>query len=459
MEMEERQAISYKDPYGFVIKKKDGFYRYITHQYKQEYDHLINSGLYEDLVHRKLMIPHKEVDVVTNSEAYYKEIYPQQILFFNYPFEWGFSQWREMLLAYIAISKKALAKGMILKDATPYNFTFHNGRCIIIDTSSFEFYREGESWKAYRQFCEEMFAPFALMYYRGSMWAKLYGNSLTGLPLSFVKRQLPFKSHFNSSTLLHIHWHSFFQGTYSKENKAVSVKGLNNQKLLALFEMFERTILKWSQPLLKESIWNSYYENDIETKAYLEDKVDIVSNWLQKVKPSVAIDVGANTGMFSFIATQYASNVIAVESDRLCVDIIYNDSKRKKINTILPIVADVVEPSPGLGWDNVEKIPLLERLKGDMLLALAVIHHICISRNVPMQFVAKLFAEITTVYAIVEFIPKTDTKVKSLLQNRVDIFDGYSEKSFIECFQQYFILVEQYTCQGSDRKLFLWQKR
>jgi hypothetical protein len=457
MAMIERQAISYKDPDGFIIKRDDGFYRHISESYKKEYDHLMLSGLYDGLVKKGLMISHTELDTIAKHSDSYKEIFPQQILFINYPFEWSFSQWRQMLLSYISISRKALAHDMILKDATPYNFTFFKGKCVMIDTSSFDFYTEGDTWKAYRQFCEEILAPVTLMYYCGPLWSKLYSASITGLPLSFVKEQLPFKSRFNACTLLHIHWHAKYQKAHA-ENKPATKTFFSKQKLEALFNTFENAVIKWKEPISKDSIWNKYYEKDIQTDAYLEDKIDIVTNWLSKTNPETTVDIGANTGMFSFIAAQYSANVIAAESDILCVDIIYKTAKQKKIKNVVAIVTDIAEPFAGLGWNNEEKISLLQRLKGDMVMALAVIHHICITRNVPMPFAAKLFSQITSSYAIVEFVPKTDEKVKVLLQNREDIFSGYTEDNFIDCFRKYFSLINSHTCKSSGRKLFLWQK-
>ncbi len=340
--MQERQAISYKDSMGFVLKKSDGFYRYIAYEYKQEYDCLMQSGLYQFLVDNCLMISHEEIKIDAADKRFYKIIFPEQIDFISYPFEWSFSQWKKMLLTYITINQAALKYGMILKDATPYNFSFYNGNCVLIDTSSFNLFEEGKPWMAYRQFCEEILGPFTLMYYKDPMWAKLYGNSITGLPLSFVSRQLPLKSYFNSCTLLHIHAHAFFQKSYSNNEKATATKsGFTKKKIVALLEMVKKNMHQWQQPFLKESIWDNYYEKDIETAIYLDDKIQTVTNWLNSINPATTIDIGANTGMFSFLAAQYSGNVIAVESDRLCVDMIYNNCLNKNISNILPVVADI----------------------------------------------------------------------------------------------------------------------
>ena len=452
-----QQKISYKDPAGFVVKLADGYFRYITASYKGEYDCLMESGLYQLLIDKEIMVPHREVNLETEDSEYYKKIFPQQIRLISYPFEWSYSQWQDMILAFISVNEAALKFGMILKDASPYNFTFYHHKCVLIDTLSFGFYKDGDPWIAYRQFCEETLAPFLLMYYKDPMWAKLYRANINGLPLPFVSRQLPFSTRFNPFCLIHIHLHSSFQN--GKEKKAATTSsGLNREKLNILFNTIKTNIINKKQPLLKNSIWEDYYENDIESEQYMADKISVITRWLRETKPDITIDLGANTGKFSSIAAPLSKNVYAVESDIYCVDEIYKKNSQVADNNITTIVADLADPSPGLGWSNDEKSALLKRLKGDMVMALALIHHLCLSRNLPLPFVADLFAEMTTRFAIVEFVPKTDPKSEILLQHKGDIFQYYTEEDFILAFEGKFKLKASHAFIQSQRKLFLWEK-
>lgn len=456
-----KETFSYKDPSAFVIKKADGIHRYITEDYKDEYDQLMDSGLYENLIVKGLMISHKEeLSSRVIDENIYKTLFPEQINFISYPFEWSFSQWKDMIITYISVNELALQHGMILKDATPYNFTFYNGKCILIDTSSFDNYAEGKPWFAYRQFCEEMLAPFALMYYKTPVWAKLYGTMLSGLPLSFVSKHLPAKSYLNATCLLHIHMHSKFQKGKNDTTSTINntTNNINKEKLAYLLKNIKKNVINWNHTTSAESIWNNYYEKGIEEKAYLIDKQRVVEGWLRNIQPNTTIDLGANTGLFSFIASSHSKKVISVEFDRECVDLIYRETQKRKVANMVSIVADLVEPSPGLGWANKEKSSLLNRLHGDMVMALALIHHICITKNVPLEFIADLFSNVTSKYVIVEFIPKTDSKVQLLLSRRKDIFKNYSEENFVKAFQKHFFLLEEHQCEKSERKLFLWEK-
>ncbi len=450
------QPISFKDPSGHVIQKEDGYYRYVSHQYAPEYEHLMHSGLYKTLTDASLMIQHQEIEEKEAGNNYYKVLFPQQLELMTYPYEWVFSQCQEMALALIRINQVALQYGMILKDATPYNFVFVEGKCMLLDSLSFRFFKDGDPWLAYRQYCEEILGPLALMRYNDPCWARLQQASLRGLPLAFISQQLPLKTWFNTACLLHIHLHVKFQNR--KENAKQSHAGFSQQKLNILWDLLQKNITKWERPLNVHSIWDQYYENDIEDENYLADKTAFVSQWLAETNPDTTIDLGANTGKFSFMAAQYSKQVIAVENDWNCVEQIRTEGKQKKINNISTLVADITEPSPALGWANAEKTALLQRLNGNMVLALALIHHLCLSKNIPLDFIAETIAGITTKYAIVEFVSKDDSKAKSLLQHREDIFEEYTEVNFIKSFQTYFNLVDTHGFTRSARKLFLWEK-
>jgi len=450
------QPISYKDPSGYIIKREEGYYRYVTRDYALEFEHLISSGLYKTLIDEYLLIPHREIEDKEAGKNFYKVLFPQQIELITYPFEWTYSQWQEMVLTFLRINQIALEHGMILKDATPYNFVFVEGECILLDSLSFRFFKDGDPWIAYRQFCEEILGPLSLMRYNDPSWARLQQSSMRGLPLIFISNQLPLRSWFNTVCLLHIHLHAKFQGR--KEKTKQTHAGFSKQKLNILFDLLKNTITKWDRPLNGKSIWDHYYETDIEDPNYLTDKTACINQWLSELNPNSTIDLGANTGKFSFLAAQYSKQVIAVESDMNCMEEIRKGCHQKKINTINTIVADITEPSPALGWDNAEKTALLQRLNGDVLMALALVHHLCLSKNIPLDFIAKAFADISTRYVIVEFIPKEDSKAKLLLQQREDIFTKYTEAHFVKYFETHFRLVDSFSPAASARKLFLWEK-
>ena len=452
------QYFSYRDPNARVVKKADGYYRYIFTSYRPDYDHLMQSGLYDRLVGSGLMIPHKEVEVDSSDPTIYRLLYPRQIHFQSYPYEWSYVQWRKAVLAFLQINQLALEHGMILKDATPFNFFISGGKAVLLDTSSFVFYKDGDPWLAYRQFCEEMLAPFALMHYNGASWARLYRSYLYGLPLSFVSKELPMKSRFNLTCLLHLHLHARFQNNPKQEKQ--TQKGTHTkEKLRTLLNMVQSTVESWKGCFAYKPIWVDYYEKDIESNEYLEDKKKTVGRWLGEAKPGSVIDLGANTGMFSQIAIRHAQQVVAVEYDDSCVDKLEQAVTEEKINNLTALVGDLAEVSPALGLLNREYPSLLNRGRSELAMGLALVHHLCIGKNLSLVHIAEMMALFATGYAIVEFIPKEDPKVQFLLKDREDIFVGYTETNFVTCFEKWFEVKESHQCSGSKRKLYFFRKR
>jgi hypothetical protein len=220
----------------------------------------------------------------------------------------------------------------------------------------------------------------------------------------------------------------------------------------------ERSVSKWQLPS-RSGIWADYYEQGIETAAYLHNKVQVITQWLQNSHPVRVIDLGTNNGKFSLVASLYAKEVVAVDSDHACIDALHQVIRQQNITNISTAIADLTQPTPGLGWNNKERASLLSRLQGDMLLALALVHHLCITGQVPLSFIAQLFAGITSRYAIVEFVPMSDPKVVAMLRNRSNPFSDYTETNFVRCFSEHFKLVAEHNCEASARKLFLWEKR
>jgi len=155
---------SFRDPSGFVFTSEGILYRQVQQIYQQHYDHLIQSGLYEDLVRSRLLLPHEETNLnLALHDSAYKILKPRLIPFLSYPYEWCFSQLKDAALTTLEIQKAAMLKGMMLKDASAFNIQFLQGKPVMIDTLSFELYKEGEPWIAYQQFCQHFLAPLALM--------------------------------------------------------------------------------------------------------------------------------------------------------------------------------------------------------------------------------------------------------------------------------------------------------
>lgn len=414
----------------------------------------MRSGLYQKLVTEGLLIPHVELDMdETEKNRFYRILVPERIPFISLPYEWTAEQWKKATLTFLRINTLCMEHGMILKDATPFNLTFYQRRCVFFDTLSFDTYTDGDPWMAYRQFCEMMLGPVSLMYFNDSDWGRLTVSQINGLSLAFISSHLPLQSWFNPVLLLHIHLHA-----RAKKSGTTSVKKtFSREKLLVLWDLIHKSVAQW-KTRERAVVWSNYYDTTILSETYLESKTKIISNWFSRINCTNVVDIGSNDGHFTLLAGDYAQQVIAVESDHGCVEKLRDAINKKQLTHIETVVADIAAPTPAIGWENEERSSLLQRLSGDMVLMLAVIHHLCIGNNVPMAFVAKLAARITTRYAIVEFVPRTDPKVAEMLRYRKDIFDDYQEAHFQDSFGQYFTLADVADCTTTDRKLYLWEK-
>lgn len=457
--MTEPNNISYKDSAARVVKKENKYFRYLFYEYKAEYDHLMQSGLYQALTEKKLLIEHHEIEVDPDQKNIYKKLYPAQINFLSYPFEWSYTQWRKAALSYLKINHIALKHGMILKDATPYNFFLTGGKAIMFDTSSFVFFKENDRWNAYRQFCEAFLGPIVLMRNNGSFWGRLAISTLNGLALNFVSKQLPFKSWLNLTTLLHIHLHS----KYYNQNRLVKDKkksrGFTIEKISLLQELIYNSIYKWKKAYQYNDHWNGYYDNDIESSEYLNEKEALIRKWLETIKPRSVVDLGANTGRFSFIAGEYAERVIALEEDHHCVDIIEKRIAALNCNNVVALIGNLSEPTPNLGLLNKEKENIYSRANSQMALGLALTHHLYITNKMSFNQIAETFNSFSSEYVIMEFIGNGDSKVKILTRNCKDRLVEYNEVNCIKSMKKIFNLVERKKIEDTHRTLYLFKKR
>lgn len=446
------QYFSFKDQAARVVKKEGLYIRYIFPAYQPEYDHLMASGLYSNLIEQQLLIPHEELD--TSEKDVYKIICPEQIDFISLPFEWCYAQWRKALLAYLEINLQAIEHGMILKDATPYNFYFKGGKVILFDTSSFTFFKEPDYWNSYRQFCEEMLGPFALIHYEGLRWGRLTLASQQGLPLDFISHNLPAKSWLNLTCLLHLHLHA---KAYHKPSKGKDgSKGFTKEKLIEVFKMIKSTIENWEDYCRYPAYWEDYYDNDIETPEYLADKENTIKEILKELKPASVLDLGANTGKFSEIACEFADKVIALEFDKDCVDLIERKITETKNEKLFTLLGDLSQTSPDFGLLGKEHLSIFNRAKSDLVMALALVHHLALTKLIPFELITDLLFEFSSKYVLVEFIEKTDRKVIQLLHKNPHYYP--SKQEFEKLIQQKFRIVKQKTLAMSVRTLYLLEK-
>jgi hypothetical protein len=456
--LQKKEDSSFRDSAGFVFTVSNEYFRQVNFSYKEDYDLLMSSGLYDELVNTNRLLAHEETLQITpiNVLECYKILYPKQISLITYPYCWSFSMLKDAALLTLSIEKTAIEYGMTLKDASVYNVQFIGAQPIFIDTLSFEHYTEREAWIAYGQFCRHFLAPLALMAKKDVSLNKLLMVNIDGIPLTLTSKLLPLNSYLSIGLLLHIHLHAKSVEHFNDKKTSDATKPFSKKSMLQLIENLEDCIknLKW-QP--RNTEWFDYYDKSV-TSEYSKKKYQAVEHFLKKTSSTRIVDWGANDGKFSALAAEYASEVVSIDSDPACIELQYQRLKKNGVTRITPLIVDIMNPQPAIGWDNIERKHLLKRLNADTIMALALIHHLRVSNNTPLSMIAYFFSKYCQ-NLIIEFVPKSDDKVITLLQNRKDIFEDYTLAGFLAAFSEYFNVLEQVALNPTDRILFLMEKR
>ena len=453
MSADEALPASYRDPAGFLFRRQGILYRHVARSYAGDYDRLMESGLYGELVGSGRLVPHEEVALEGEGDAY-RVLRPEPVSFVSYPYEWCFSALRDAALLTLEIAQRWLAHGLSLKDASAYNVQFQGSRPIFVDTLSFEEARDDEPWVAYRQFCEHFLAPLAVLARVDLRTSGLWRTHLDGLPLDFASRMLPRSTLLRPGLLIHLHMHARSQAYYA-DRPAPGRPRLGRTARLALLDSLRRTVESLA-PRRAPSEWSDYEAKHAYADEAMRAKEATVSRWLEALDARLVFDLGANVGRFARIAAAHGAYTVAFDADAAAVEAAYADGRRQSRRDLLPLVMDLANPSPGLGWESRERDSLEARGPADAALALALVHHLAIGRNVPLPLLARWLARIARA-VVIEFVPKDDPQVARLLRSRRDVFAGYTSDGFEAAFGQCFRLEAREGLAGSGRVLYLWR--
>ena len=453
-----RLPSSFRDPGGFLFMRDQVLYRQVNRSHQRHYDLLQDSGLYKELISRGLLIPHEEVSLDSGSQRAYKTLKPEVIPFVSYPYEWSFSQLQDAALVTLRVQKLAVQFGMSLKDTSAYNIQFKAGKPVLIDTLSLEGLVEGAPWVAYRQFCQHFLGPLALMGCVDARLGQLLRVHIDGVPVDLTSRLLSWRKYSSFSLLLHLHLHALAQRRFNARANPTGLRRLSRSGLFGLIDNLETAVrrLRWEPQQIN---WVRYYEHERCQAAAFQEKSRIVADWLDKMVPAVQSiwDFGANTGHFSRLASQRGIFTVSIDADAACVEMNYKECGRQGETRLLPLLLDLTNPSAAKGWQNRERMSLLERGPADLAFALAIVHHLAISNNLPFRKIAEFFSGCCK-RLMIEFIPKTDLQVQRMLDTRVDIFGEYTQQAFEHEFSQVFSLRERAPITGSGRTLYLMEK-
>ena len=452
-----RNTSSFRDPSGYVFIEDNKVKRVINPIYFEQYKALTDSGFYKTLFGKKYLIPHQEVSS-TESEI---SIEASKIPFINYPYEWSFLQYKHAALLTLKIQKLCLENNFTLKDASAFNITFHEGKPIFIDTLSFDFYQENNPWLAYKQFIMHFLGPLVLTKCFGQDYLKTLSQNLEGISLQKLSKLLPFKSYFSPTILTNIHLLAKYDKKYESDKKTVN-NNLSKSSQIKLLDGLYDFISNLS--VNEKTEWDHYYNQINYNDAAYQYKKEVVKDWFLSIKGKTLIDIGGNDGTFSRELKDISKLIIVADVDPNAVEQNYKQVLKNKEKMILPIVADVLNPSANYGFNNEERFSFIDRVKDSNLdgcLALAVIHHITLSGNIPFSLSAQFFSKIAP-NLLIEFPTRCDSWVQFLLDSKREVknhFDFYNEENFEKEYSVYFEILDKQKIASSERILYSLKRR
>jgi hypothetical protein len=286
---------------------------------------------------------------------------------------------------------------------------------------------------------------------------RLLMGFIDGIPLDLAVSILPLRAFLRPSLFLHLYLHSRFSLRYTGVKKPQSSQSFSRNSAFGLLDSLQSAVNTCRLRPAK-SMWSGYYGSGTHSEEYLRVKEKIVSDLITYAKPDTVWDLGANTGRFAKLSAGLGYNTIAFDSDPLCVESLYRDLASEENYRVLPLVCDLTNPSPSLGFNNQERDSLTQRGPTGLVMALALIHHIAIGNNVPFTMISSYLARLGR-WLILEFVPKDDPQVKEMLAVRRDIFTEYTRECLLKRFSADFLIHKEVDVGSSGRTIFLMEKR
>ncbi len=461
MSQQQVESGSFRDRKAKVFYHKGGVYRVLSRAAMSDWKALSATRFFPRFSGDGKIV---RTEIVNSFDS--PEVQPQgqwvgvlkheRIPFISYPYEWSFGMLKDAGLLQLELLLEALKENLILKDSSAFNVQWRGSVPAFIDITSFEKLAPGEPWVGYRQFCQLFLYPLLLQAYKDVPFQLWLRGSLDGIESEHLVRLMSARDFLRPGVFTHVFMQARMQSRFGNSQRDVKTDlrkaGFSKQLIVSNLKRIKKLIqgLKWEP---EKSVWadyaitNSYSEEESERKAAFVREVVHSRFW------ELTWDLGCNTGVFSRIAAENARYVVALDADQLAVERLFRELKAEGIKTILPLLNNLADPSPNLGWRGLERKSLANRGKPELVLCLALIHHLVISANIPLgefvEWLAGLGGDL-----VIEFITKEDAMVQTLLRNKEDNYSDYNKEFFEECLSKAFDLVRHERLDSGRRILY-----
>jgi ribosomal protein L11 methylase PrmA len=455
---------SFRDPAGNVYRVGDRIYRAVSAAGTKSFEAVWQSGILHEMAEQKRIISSEKID---SADANHLNIQAEHLLLhptlpcITYPYEWSFSALKCAALAHLDFHLELLERGFTLSDASAFNMQLDGSHPLHIDVLSVIPYVEGESWGGYRQFLQQFLNPLVFESRTGVSFAPFFRATLDGVSSQDLFRLLPWYRWVRPGLLLHVAMPAWGERYYhmQKQSKNGSTPAkLPKNRYRNLLQHLRQIIDGLSSPHTRHSAWAGYTNTTSYSESEATVKKQVVGDFVKSHQPQLLLDVGCNKGDFSLHALESgAARVVGVDADRAAVDVAFGLSHAKNLS-FTPLVLDLTNPSPSQGWDSYERTGFTHRIKADAIIVLALIHHLCIGKNIPLQKVVDFLVSLAPC-GIIEFIPKSDPQIIELLRYRKDIFPDYSLENFRNFLLTHAHIRNETTISESGRILFEFARK
>lgn len=448
-----REPGSFRDRNGSVFYRGDRVFRSLSPTALANWRRLQATGFYARRAAAGDIVGTRDAEPDAAGRAVIEH---DRIAFVSYPYEWTFGMLKDAALLHLGLMRDALAEDMILKDATPYNVQWRGARPVFIDIPSFEPLQKGAPWVGYRQFCELFLYPLMLQAYKGADFRPWLRGRIDGIPAEEMARLMSWRDMARSGVLLHVTAQTALQRRYSGSGTNVrgALANAGFDKALIVNNVAKLTALvEKLAPAREKTAWSHYEGTHSYDAAEAERKAAFVRAAAATRRWRLGWDLGCNTGTYSRILAEQCDAVVSMDGDPQAIETLYGRQKAEAEGRILPLVVNLADSSPNQGWLGKERKGLAERGRPELTLCLALIHHIVISANIPLEEYIGWLADLGTA-VVIEFVGRDDEMVKALLANREDQYDDYEEATFRDLLAARFEIQREEPLKGGKRRIF-----
>jgi hypothetical protein len=443
-----------------VFIAPDGVFRVLSPAGWEEWEALAASPVWPGLVEDGSVVATEAAelealpDLLAGSAA--GALRHERVPFVSYPYEWPYSMLKDAALLQLSLNQRALKADLALKDASPYNVQWRGARPVFIDVGSFERLRPDEPWAGYRQFCMLYLYPLMLQAYKDLPFHAALRGSLDGIPPHDARAMLAgerFKKGVMANVMLHARLESRYAAVEGEDVKRdLRRAGFSKELLAANFGKLEKLVrrLEWTPGA---TAWTGYGADNTYDEATAAAKDAFVRESAARRRWALAWDVGCNDGRYTRIAADAADFVVALDADHATVDALYRRLRDERRDGILPLVMNVCDPSPDLGWRGRERASLERRGTPELVLCLALVHHVCITGNIPVREFLDWLRALEAVL-VIEFPDRSDPMVRRLLSGkRAGSNPDYERDGFERALEERFV-VDRSSAVSDTRTLY-----